>query len=691
MIKTKSLIILITIILCSSVILIAHFQFFDAREHTLQLYSEKQIVLAKQVGLAIENLFNERITAIELIAEKPEIQKPKNHKYRQEFEHIFNKMGYYKYIIFFDKNANVKNYYPEKSDINFIQNLFDKQHMIDYSKKLKNKKESIICEYSIIHLKKDYICIRVPVYNTGDKLSGIILAVIDLKKSLKSVINPVISQQDVHAFILSQNGMVLYHPSHPEMVQNSIYDKSGKCFKCHINFKIEKKMLENEFGWAEKTENENDKKLLSYAKINLPGVSWSLGIDMPYRIITEVNSKQFLMFFLLSASIILVVIVGSFALFRINKEKLEIEKESSFFKAKTKLLENIEEAEAKYRALVEQSPDAIAIYQKGKFEFTNEKFISLFGYSIEELNTKEISFYNLVPSESSTSLKKEIQTFILHRKKIARFDTHGKTKNGKILELKISIERFSFRRKIAYQIVIHDVTELKMKEKENIQREHLAFIGEMSARIAHEIKNPLASLQAGIQLLESSISPDKNGKEYFNRLTGEVQRVDRIVKGLLSYAKEEQISKKPNDIKQMILKVVELIKPTFKTKKIEWKLNLDSINNLLNIDEQKIEQVLWNLLINSGQAIKDEGIVEVQLKNTDNNYVQIDISDNGIGIPKENLANIFKPFFSTKSQGSGLGLSICKKILIAHNGDIEIVKNDNLKTTIRVLLPGNKR
>jgi len=385
---------------------------------------------------------------------------------------------------------------------------------------------------------------------------------------------------------------------------------------------------------------------------------------------------------------ILVVIVGSFALYKINKEKLEIEKESLFFKTRTKLLENIEEAEAKYRALVEQSPDAIAIYQKGIFEFANEKFFSLFGYSIEELNKKEISFYNLIPSESSTSLKNEIQTFILQRKKIARFATLGKTKNGKILELEISIERFSFRRKIAYQIVIHDVTELKMKEKENIQREHLAFIGEMSARIAHEIKNPLASLQAGIQLLESSIPPDKNGKEYFYRLTGEVLRVDRIVKGLLSYTKEEQISKKPTDIKQMILKVVELIKPTFKTKKIEWKLNLDSITNLLNIDEQKIEQVLWNLFINSGQAIKDEGIIEVQVTNTDNNYVQIDISDNGMGIPKENLANIFKPFFSTKSHGSGLGLSICRKIMIAHNGNIEIEKNNNMKTTVRVLLPG---
>ena len=81
----------------------------------------------------------------------------------------------------------------------------------------------------------------------------------------------------------------------------------------------------------------------------------------------------------------------------------------------------------------------------------------------------------------------------------------------------------------------------------------------------------------------------------------------------------------------------------------------------------------------------------MQLTNIENDYVQIDISDNGIGIPKENLANIFKPFFSTKSQGSGLGLSICKKILIEHIGDIEFVKNDNLKTTIRVLLPGNKR
>jgi len=227
-----------------------------------------------------------------------------------------------------------------------------------------------------------------------------------------------------------------------------------------------------------------------------------------------------------------------------------------------------------------------------------------------------------------------------------------------------------------------------IEKKHELNRlDHLAFIGEMSTRIAHEIKNPLASLQAGIQLLESNLVQNEKTKDYFQKLTSEVQRVDRIVKGLLSYSREEQLSKKETDFLQLVEKVVTLNKQSIKDKKISWIIDGDDKNFIVTIDPLKIEQVIWNLILNAVQSIKEEGEIRASMVNSTPDRIQCIISDSGTGMTKEVQNKIFKPFFSTKSQGTGLGLAITKKIIIAHEGQIDINSKPGEGTTVKITLP----
>jgi signal transduction histidine kinase len=550
MFKHKPFIILITVILCAVIILLAHIQFFNARESTMMLYSEKQTVLAMQVALSIEKFFDERISALELLSRDIGMNPGEQNKYMPQVINVYEIIGFFDSIIYLNNAAEVVTVYPKSFVFNSTQFSHAREIIQSYNTTPGLPYKSVICTHSLLNSDQSKICIRIPIYDSKDKFLGLVLGIISIGKSLNSFLTPTIEQKEVHTFILSDSGVLLYHPTHPEMIRNNIRDKSGVCLNCHSNFDIENRMLAEESGWGEKKNVEEERRLLSFSKINLPGLSWTVGIDMPYNRITKANSTQFLAFFLLSALMMTVVLIGSIALYRINKEKILIEKK-------------------------------------------------------HELN----------------------------------------------------------------------------------RRDHLAFIGEMSTRIAHEIKNPLASLQAGIQLLESNLVQDEKTTDYFQKLTSEVQRVDRIVKGLLSYSREEQLSKKEVDIVPLIEKVVALNKQSVTDKNIKWTVESDDKNCLLLIDPLKMEQVFWNLILNAVQSIKNEGEIKASIKNNSADHLICIISDSGSGMSEEVQKKIFQPFFSTKSQGTGLGLAIIKKIIVAHEGQIDIKSNPGEGTTVKITLP----
>ena len=200
--------------------------------------------------------------------------------------------------------------------------------------------------------------------------------------------------------------------------------------------------------------------------------------------------------------------------------------------------------------------------------------------------------------------------------------------------------------------------------EEHVKRvEKMAYMGEMAAGMAHEIKNPLASLAGSIQLLREDIQYDPYHDKLMQIALRETDRLSELVGDFLLFARPQAGKIEKIDLRATILEVLTLFE-----KSGECSSRIDTASHLANsiwvaMDPVHLHQVLWNLLLNAAEAIENEGKINVRLFESKNNTATLEIEDNGCGIPEKTLKMVFDPFFTTKARGTGLGLSIAHSIL----------------------------
>ncbi len=225
-----------------------------------------------------------------------------------------------------------------------------------------------------------------------------------------------------------------------------------------------------------------------------------------------------------------------------------------------------------------------------------------------------------------------------------------------------------------------------VKEKERLYR--LAATGELAATLAHEIKNPLNAISG------AAVYIDKNHegiliKEFIKIITDEVSRIDKLTSTLLGFAKPIYPQIESNDINRLIRETVLLLDKEAQEQHIVLQEHLPHDLPKVLCDYNQIKQVLINLIINSFDAINTQGIITISSKQS-RDTVEVEVSDNGAGISSENLKNIFKPFFTTKTRGTGIGLAISQKIARGHDGDLRVKSTQGKGTTFTLTLPYRK-
>ncbi len=384
-----------------------------------------------------------------------------------------------------------------------------------------------------------------------------------------------------------------------------------------------------------------------------------------------------------------IVTISALMINRTTMKNISATKEIENLKAQAALIDEKNAAESRYRILVEQSPDPIFLTTRKKMLMINHSFEKLFGYQQHEVCDRGFSFLQLIDSSSVDKFQNELKVFVKQRRGYSFITVTMKNKSGEPLEVEISLVRFLLSRRVVYQGIIHDITRTKLLERERERKKHLALIGEMAARVAHEIKNPLASIQTGIQLLESQVSTNDKQKSYYERLRGEIQRVDSILKGLLSYAREDSLNVKSVAIAPVIRRFQYLIEPTIQKHDLGFEVSIEEGLPQLSIDEQKIEQVLWNICLNAIQASREGRKIYLTVQKNGAG-IDLKIRDEGSGIPENQMNKIFTPFYSTRVHGSGLGLAISKKIVELHNGHIRVESEIGTGTTVIIQLPENR-
>jgi signal transduction histidine kinase len=244
---------------------------------------------------------------------------------------------------------------------------------------------------------------------------------------------------------------------------------------------------------------------------------------------------------------------------------------------------------------------------------------------------------------------------------------------------------------IGMVIQVRDVTDRVLIEERLRRMERHMGLGSLAAGLQHEIKNPLNALSLHIQLLGERLQrepEDPEISEMLDILYTEVKRIAAVLDGFQNYASIHEIGRSSVDVASLIDKLIRLLRPEAEQKKISLEFQAPpSLPLLIQADPAQLEQVLLNLTLNAMAAMPSGGTVRFAVS-IEPQSIRLDISDTGYGIPPEIQSRIFDPYFTTRSDGTGMGLALCEKIVRQHDGRIDF-QSSTSGTTFSIHLPKN--
>jgi len=320
----------------------------------------------------------------------------------------------------------------------------------------------------------------------------------------------------------------------------------------------------------------------------------------------------------------------------------------------------------------------------------NNRAEKLFGYKKDEVMGKEFDF--LIPENL---LKKGEKKFLIDEVSrngfLANYESERLTKSGEIVN--VSITRFAIydendKNTIGSVGILRDITTVKQLQKELREKENLALIGEVVSSIAHSLSNPLNIISGNADYLLLNKNVDEPEYEELRTIVEETTRITKSLRGLLNFSRPLVVEKTKTDINKLVDEIISRSKYTIGKKNIVIKKSLNKDLPHIKVDKAQIDEVITNLVINAIQAFTSQGEITLRT-NINTNFIYIEVSDDGPGIPKENLEKIFRPFFSSKGygKGTGLGLSIAKRIVSEHDGNIKVKSQVGKGTAFTISLP----
>ena len=340
--------------------------------------------------------------------------------------------------------------------------------------------------------------------------------------------------------------------------------------------------------------------------------------------------------------------------------------------------------------ILRDSADAIITMDPNEIVTSwNKGAESIFGYLASEMIGKSIEI--IVPPELREARELEsISRSFRAQGAVRSHQTERITKDGR--RIQVIFTRTAIRddsgKVIGSSSVVKDVTNFRSLEKQLADAEHLAILGELSAGLAHEIKNPLAGIKGAIDVIRDSLPPADTHRKILGDVIREVNRIDKIVRDLLNYAKPKPSFFSAVDLPELVSRMVAIARTTRTHDPILIQVRQTRPIPAFTGDETQLEQVLLNLLLNAQNAMQSGGHIEVVLDyESDAGKVRMEVRDDGPGVPEELQRKIFQPFFTTRTDGVGLGLATCLKNVQYHGGTIEVHSEAGRGTTFVVTIP----
>ncbi|MCC6672416.1 MAG: PAS domain S-box protein [Planctomycetes bacterium] len=337
--------------------------------------------------------------------------------------------------------------------------------------------------------------------------------------------------------------------------------------------------------------------------------------------------------------------------------------------------------------LVEHSSDAVILIDNDNvLRYWNRGAEQMFQYAREEVVGRKVGFL-LPPDLLQADELGWIRQHLGAHQALRNHITRRVRKDG--TELWVSLGRAvlydSAGHVVGTTATIRDITEQRRTEQELSRSRSLAMVGELAAKIAHEVKNPLAGIYAAVQLLSRDVAGDDPRKQVFDSVGAEIRRLDDIVQDLLRFARPTPARLRAADLSTFVGEVIESLRhhPEVARHRVVQGI---AENLTVTIDGRLLGQALLNLVLNAAQAMEEEGTVTVFGEARGQRAV-LEVRDTGPGIPAPKLAEIFDPFFTTKTRGTGLGLSIARQSVQSCGGTLEAGNLPEGGAVFRIELP----
>ncbi len=379
---------------------------------------------------------------------------------------------------------------------------------------------------------------------------------------------------------------------------------------------------------------------------------------------------------------------------------LEDEPENSLKNSQYRLIDKVYNF---YKSIIQNiNGGLITLDLEGEITFVNRIAAQKLDYLINELLGKNIS--DLFGEDDDS--QKILRMLFVPGKRIDEKEVSFLQKDGSriIVGLTTSPIHDEDNQFDGIVLLFRDVTEVSHLKLQIERMERLALLGELSAGIAHEIRNPLAGIKAAAQVLEETFAEEDKRIQIVERIVREVDKANRLLTEFFKFARPTKPKLNFYDLDMIIDGVYLLLAPKMLKRNIEFSTEFGKGVPRAYIDETQLEQVFINMFLNAIDSMPKGGSLKIgtsakkfhvldnekeklAVNNNELNYALVEISDTGTGISKENLEKIFNPFFTSKAEGLGLGLSICSRLIEENGGKIDVVSEEGKGTTFILALP----
>jgi two-component system sporulation sensor kinase A len=323
--------------------------------------------------------------------------------------------------------------------------------------------------------------------------------------------------------------------------------------------------------------------------------------------------------------------------------------------------------------------EAIIIWREGKAIFATNSVKNIFGYRKSEIIG--MNWHHFVSPKEINRIR---ENFDPELDETQQFNIYILNKHNKYVWAECTVKILHEENSVDEFMItsLKDITEKKETEELMIRSEKMSIAGQLSAAIAHEIRNPLTSIKGFLQLLQAGIN---RNDEYYKIMIDEIEKIEKITSEMLSISKPNTENREIEPLINMIKEVTFLLEPEANANGIIISVK-EPMNESVVCDRSQMKQVFINIIKNAIEAMESTGEITIFTERTQTSVV-VNITDEGPGIPEEMIERLGEPFFTTKKNGTGLGLMITKQLLERHGGSLNIKNNPEIGCTFQLIFP----